>query len=161
MTETDRLSNYVDVLLEKAQSWRDQGEAILDILNSSDQEKLLEVVDRRETIIRAYIDCLQRCVDELHRRDLDFKDETVFPFLLELSDSNPEYSGLHERLLTLRELLEDTRSQEQNVLEQAKRLPQQLRGQLLNVQTKKAGIQAYQKNRTMAYAGFSRFERKK
>jgi hypothetical protein len=161
MPETDRLSNYIDVLVEKAQSWQDFGEQILEILRSDDQGKLLEVVDRRETIIKAYIDCLQRCTDELHRRGLVFQAESVFPFLLELSGSDPVYSCFQGRLIKLRNVLENTRSQESEVLDQATRLPQQLRGQLLKVQTQKAGIQAYQKNRSMAYAGFSRFERKK
>ncbi|MBT3784874.1 hypothetical protein HOF92_07840 [bacterium] len=161
MDTAHRISGYIDILLERASRWRDSGEEILKAMQVQDFTELVSKVEQRQRFIDSYQDCLQRCSQELEHRTLDFENTKILPFLLELTQSDEDFESMQEPLLNLKALLEETRDQERIILRQVSELPGDIRKKLLNVQTQKTGIAAYQKNQSAPLAQFSRFERKK
>ena len=161
MDTARRISGYIDILLERASRWRDAGEEILEAMQTQDFTELLSRVEKRQRFIDSYQECVQRCSQELEHMTLDFENTQVLPFLLELSEANQDFESMNEPLLKLKTLLEENRNQERVILRQVSELPGEIRKKLLNVQTKKTGIAAYQKNQAAPLAHFSRFERKK
>jgi len=161
MGQPHKLQGYLEILVERAARWRDAGVKLLNSLENSQYETLLSSVEHRQKIIDSYQECLQKCVDELRCAGYEFEDEKILPFLLDLTHTEPEFESFEEDLLQVRGLIEETREQERDLLRMVSELPATIRQKLLNVQTQKTGISAYQKNQAAPLAQFSRFERKK
>lgn len=161
MGTAEKLRSYVSILTERSVRLKDIGKKLIEMLQRERFDDLLPEVEHRQSVIDSYQDCLQRCISELKAADYAFDEETILPFLLKLADSEAAYSDIKKPLLELKQVIEETRSQEKKLLKMVSNLPNTIRQRLIEVQVQKNGISAYQRTLSSPLAEFHRFERKK
>ena len=158
MNDLSTVNHYLDVLLEKAGHWLDSSSVILNLLEEAKIDGLNDEVKKRTAIIEAYLDCKERLERLVTEEGLEFESQNLFPTLLGYPFLNgTAKAGLNQ----LKEKMQALRDSEDKISKLAGDLPVAIKKDLLSLQKKKPGINAYHKNQTSILDQFSRFDRKK
>jgi|GEM_PF-1502611 len=152
-----KIDSYLNFLKEKVTRWKEITEEILTLLRRQDFDLVLEKTAVRDQVIEAYFDCLHRLESSFFEQfpDSSAKEGEVLRYM---RTNEQEFSVYQEPLKGIRSEFDLLLGLDEQIIQAGSKAPEKLKLELMRMQQKKPGINAYQRNRS-SLSKFNRFDR--